>query len=195
MNDYEVAVESVKSAILCGYRHIDTASIYGNEDAVGEAIKQSHIARDKLFITTKLWNTACSYEEAIEAFNTSLEKLKLDYVDLYLIHWPAPKDCRSFYQKRNIVICRLIFHQSLYFQGIFAVKCQILMFCPCFYPYQPKQGQILYCPTTISSSFADFFFASLVAWAYTFIVVLTSECPRSSCTSFGCAPFSNRFVV
>ena len=92
-------------------------------------------------------------------------------------------------------ICRLIFHQSLYFQGIFAVKCQILMFCPCFYPYQPKQGQILYCPTTISSSFADFFFASLVAWAYTFIVVLTSECPRSSCTSFGCAPFSNRFVV
>ena len=52
MNDYEVAVESVKSAILCGYRHIDTASIYGNEDAVGEAIKQSHIARDKLFITT-----------------------------------------------------------------------------------------------------------------------------------------------
>lgn len=95
----------------------------------------------------------------------------------------------------EIGICRLIFHQSLYFQGIFAVKCQILMFCPCFYPYQPKQGQILYCPTTISSSFADFFFASLVAWAYTFIVVLTSECPRSSCTSFGCAPFSNRFVV
>ena len=98
-------------------------------------------------------------------------------------------------RKREIGICRLIFHQSLYFQGIFAVKCQILMFCPCFYPYQPKQGQILYCPTTISSSFADFFFASLVAWAYTFIVVLTSECPRSSCTSFGCAPFSNRFVV
>lgn len=96
---------------------------------------------------------------------------------------------------KQIGICRLIFHQSLYFQGIFAVKCQILMFCPCFYPYQPKQGQILYCPTTISSSFADFFFASLVAWAYTFIVVLTSECPRSSCTSFGCAPFSNRFVV
>ena len=97
--------------------------------------------------------------------------------------------------QRQIGICRLIFHQSLYFQGIFAVKCQILMFCPCFCPYQPKQGQILYCPTTISSSFADFFFASLVAWAYTFIVVLTSECPRSSCTSFGCAPFSNRFVV
>ena len=53
-----------------------------------------------------MWNTACSYEEAIEAFNTSLEKLKLDYVDLYLIHWPAPKDCRSFYQKRNIEIYR-----------------------------------------------------------------------------------------
>lgn len=115
MNDYEVAVESVKSAILCGYRHIDTASIYGNEDAVGEAIKQSHIARDKLFITTKLWNTACSYEEAIEAFNTSLEKLKLDYVDLYLIHWPAPKDCRSFYQKRNIEIYRAM--EKLYKDG------------------------------------------------------------------------------
>ena len=101
--------------------------------------------------------------------------------------------CYTF--NRQIGICRFIFHQPLFFQGIFAVKCLILMFCPCFCPYQPKQGQILYCPTTISSSFADFFFASLVAWAYTFIVVLTSECPRSSCTSFGCSPFSNRFVV
>lgn len=101
-----------------------------------------------------------------------------------------PKILQDFVKKK-IGIYRLIFHQPLYFQEIFAVKCQILMFCP----YQPKQGQIFYCPTTISSSFSDFFFASLVAWAYTFIVVLTSECPRSSCTSFGCAPFSNRFVV
>lgn len=102
---------------------------------------------------------------------------------------------QSWLTKWQIGSCRLIFRQPLYFQGIFAVKCLILMFCPCFCPYQPKQGQVLYCPTTISSSSADFFFASQVAWAYTFIVVLTSECPRSSCTSFGCAPFSNRFVV
>ena len=73
----------------------------------------------------------------------------------------------------KIEICRLIFRQPLYFQGFFDVKCQILMFCPCFCPYQSKQGQMLYCPTTISSSFADFFFASLVGWAYTFISILS----------------------
>ncbi|GMA69933.1 2,5-diketo-D-gluconic acid reductase [Leuconostoc litchii] len=86
----DVAYQSVRWALAAGYRHIDTAAIYGNEESVGRAIKDSGIARDELFITTKLWNDSHSYEKALLALDTSLEKLGLSYVDLYLIHWPNP---------------------------------------------------------------------------------------------------------
>jgi 2,5-diketo-D-gluconate reductase A len=79
----------VTDALEVGYRHIDTAAIYGNEQGVGEAIAASGIARDELFITTKLWNDRQTDAQA--AFDESLEKLGLDYVDLYLIHWPTPQ--------------------------------------------------------------------------------------------------------
>lgn len=78
---------AVKAALENGYRHIDTAMIYGNEEEVGRAIKDSNIPREELFITTKLWNTDQGYEATLEAFNKSLKNLGLDYVDLYLIHW------------------------------------------------------------------------------------------------------------
>lgn len=78
----------VADALDVGYRHIDTAAIYHNEAEVGQAIAESGIARDELFVTTKLWNT--HQTRAHEAFDTSLEKLGLDRVDLYLIHWPQP---------------------------------------------------------------------------------------------------------
>jgi 2,5-diketo-D-gluconate reductase A len=78
----------VSDALEVGYRHIDTAAIYGNEDGVGAALQASGIPRDDLFITTKLWNT--HHTNAHEAIDASLEKLGLDYVDLYLIHWPTP---------------------------------------------------------------------------------------------------------
>ncbi|CAD6002799.1 aldo/keto reductase [Agreia sp. COWG] len=80
----------VSEAFEVGYRHIDTAKIYGNEEGVGHAIKTSGIDRDELFITTKLWNSDQGYESGLEAFEKSLGRLQLDYVDLYLIHWPAP---------------------------------------------------------------------------------------------------------
>ena len=80
----------VRDAFEVGYRHIDTAKIYGNEEGVGHAIKTSGIDRDELFITTKLWNADQGYESGLEAFEKSLGRLQLDYVDLYLIHWPAP---------------------------------------------------------------------------------------------------------
>lgn len=83
------AVDAVGKALETGYRHIDTAAIYGNEEGVGRAIKDSGIARDELFITTKLWNDKHHRADAREAIETSLEKLGLDHVDLYLIHWPA----------------------------------------------------------------------------------------------------------
>lgn len=83
-------VASVGQALQAGYRHIDTAAIYGNEEGVGQAIAESGIAREDLYITTKLWNANHQRDKAIPAAEESLRKLGLDYVDLYLIHWPVP---------------------------------------------------------------------------------------------------------
>lgn len=86
-------VEAVKSAIKAGYRSIDTAAIYGNEKAVGEGIRAgieaTGISREELFITSKVWNADQGYEETIAAYEESLKKLELDYLDLYLVHWPV----------------------------------------------------------------------------------------------------------
>lgn len=85
------AIDSVKIAIQNGYRSIDTAAIYKNEEGVGQGIKESSVPRDELFITSKVWNSDQGYESTLTAFETSLNKLDLDYLDLYLIHWPFPK--------------------------------------------------------------------------------------------------------
>lgn len=85
------AVPAVKKAIETGYRSIDTAMIYKNERGVGQAIQESGVAREDLFITTKVWNTDQGYDNTLKAFDESLERLGLDYVDLYLIHWPTPE--------------------------------------------------------------------------------------------------------
>jgi methylglyoxal/glyoxal reductase len=82
-------IESVKAAIKNCYKSIDTAAIYKNEEGVGQAIKESGVPREELFITTKVWNSDQGYESTLQAFETSLEKLGLDYLDLYLIHWPG----------------------------------------------------------------------------------------------------------
>ena len=87
----DVAKRVVLEALEIGYRHIDGAWIYGNEEGVGEAIAQSGIPREELFITTKLWNTFQGRTTARDGLDESLQKLGLDYVDLYLIHWPAPQ--------------------------------------------------------------------------------------------------------
>ncbi|WP_239255675.1 aldo/keto reductase [Listeria ilorinensis] len=89
VKDGEEAVNSVKWAIETGYISIDTAAAYRNEEGVGQAIRESGKPRDELFITTKLWNADQGYASTLEAFETSLSKLGLDYVDLYLIHWPV----------------------------------------------------------------------------------------------------------
>lgn len=90
-----IAKVAVKSALSSGYRHIDTAEMYGNEKSVGLAIKESGISRSSLFITSKLDNYAHSYEKATEAINKSLEDLQVSYLDLFLIHWPNPKAFRD----------------------------------------------------------------------------------------------------
>ncbi len=84
--DGDEVYNAVRIALEAGYRHIDTATLYRNEESIGRAIKDSGIPREELFIITKLWNYAHGYEEAKAAFPESLEKLGLDYVDLYLIH-------------------------------------------------------------------------------------------------------------
>lgn len=82
--------EAVAAALEAGYRSIDTAAIYGNETGTGRALAESGIAREDLFVTSKLWIDDLGYEPALAAFDASLDKLGLDYLDLYLIHWPAP---------------------------------------------------------------------------------------------------------
>jgi len=81
---------AVTDALEVGYRHIDTATIYQNEAAVGEAISDSTLARDDIFVTTKCWNSDQGYDSALAAFDASMKRLGLDYLDLYLIHWPVP---------------------------------------------------------------------------------------------------------
>lgn len=83
--------DTVRSALELGYRHIDTASFYANEAGVGQAIRDSGIPREEIFVTTKVWNNEQGYDNTLKAFAQSLEKLKMDDVDLYLIHWPVPE--------------------------------------------------------------------------------------------------------
>lgn len=91
----EVCYDSVSMALDVGFRHIDTAQIYGNEEQVGRAIKDSGIARDELFITTKVWNNELNQKDFLPSVEESLRKLRLDYVDLLLIHWPSPENGES----------------------------------------------------------------------------------------------------
>lgn len=89
--DNDEAVPAVVHAVKSGYTAIDTAMIYKNEEGVGRAIKEIGVPREDLFITTKVWNADQGYEQTLKAFDDSLERLGLDYVDLYLIHWPTPE--------------------------------------------------------------------------------------------------------
>jgi diketogulonate reductase-like aldo/keto reductase len=85
----DVTRSAVLAALRLGYRHVDTARIYGNEADVGGAVRDSGVPRGEVFVTTKLWNDDQGFDNALRAFDTSLSKLGLDYVDLYLIHWPV----------------------------------------------------------------------------------------------------------
>jgi diketogulonate reductase-like aldo/keto reductase len=86
-----VTQKAVKYALKVGYRHIDTASLYGNEEDVGRGVRDSGVPREEVFVTTKLWNSDHGYDSAMSACDTSLRRLGLGYIDLYLIHWPVPE--------------------------------------------------------------------------------------------------------
>ncbi len=108
-------VESVLTALDCGYRHIDTAYFYKNEKSVGQAIACSGIHRDDIFITSKLWNDFRGYESTLKVFEESLKNLGTDYLDLYLIHWPNPKKFRDDWAERNAETWRAF--EKLYRDG------------------------------------------------------------------------------
>jgi len=82
-------VDSVECALKAGYRHLDTATIYGNEESVGTALQKTNVKRSEIFLTTKLWNKDQGYESTLKAFSNSLKLLQTDYVDLYLMHYPC----------------------------------------------------------------------------------------------------------
>ena len=107
--------QATKWAIEAGYRLIDTAQAYDNEEEVGQAIKDSNIDRSKLFITSKLANSFRGYDLTIQEFNNSLKRLGLDYLDLFLIHWPNPLKYRDNYEKMNLETWKAF--EDLYYQG------------------------------------------------------------------------------
>lgn len=115
--DGEEAYHAVLEALKAGYRHIDTAAIYQNEESVGQAIKDSGVPREEMFVTTKLWNSQQTYEQTRQALEKSIEKLGLDYLDLYLIHWPNPKQLREndAWKTRNAEVWRAM--EDLYQEG------------------------------------------------------------------------------
>lgn len=88
IGDGKTVIDACLAALECGYRHIDTAALYGNKIGVGEAIRTCGIDRSSIFVTSKVWNTDQGYESTLKAFEQSLKRLGLDYMDLYLIHWP-----------------------------------------------------------------------------------------------------------
>lgn len=116
---YKMAPEDTKASVLCalrsGWRHIDTAAFYRNEAEVGEAVRESGIARSEIFVTTKLWNADRGYDPALRAFDRSQEALGLDYVDLYLIHWPASPFFWDDWKKINADSWRAL--ERLYKEG------------------------------------------------------------------------------
>lgn len=89
VEDGDTVIDAVSSALSVGYRLIDTAGFYDNEEGVGKAIKDSGISREEIFVTSKVWNDKQGYDSTLKAFDESLDKLGLDYLDLYLIHWPV----------------------------------------------------------------------------------------------------------
>lgn len=97
----DIGYQAVRMALDAGYRHIDTAAVYGNETIVGKAMADSGVPREEIFLTTKVWNNKHGYGKTLEAFEDSLTKLGTDYVDLYLIHWPNPKVFRDSWKESN----------------------------------------------------------------------------------------------
>lgn len=116
----QITSDAVKTALTAGYRHIDAAAIYGNETFVGQAIKEflseNNVKREELFVTSKVWNTERGYETTSKAFHKTLKDLQLEYLDLYLIHWPASHSRFENWEEINGETWRAL--ETLYAEGL-----------------------------------------------------------------------------
>lgn len=156
----DTAAKIVSQALECGYRHIDTAAAYGNEESVGKAIRESGIDRSEIFVTSKVWNTERGYDKALAAFDKTMEKLGLDYLDLYLIHWPCNVGDKEEWSKVNSETWRAL--EKLYAQkriraiGVSNFKVhhlkELLKNCPVI----PMVNQIEFHPGFMQQDILDF---------------------------------------
>lgn len=128
MTNREETLRAISKAIEVGYRSIDTASLYNNEEEVGEAVRNSNVPREEIFITTKVWNNDQGYDETLRAFEVSLKKLQLDYVDLYLTHWPVKdkfvdtyRAIERLYEEKLIRVPGVSNHHEHHLEKLFAV--------------------------------------------------------------------------
>lgn len=151
--DGQKIVNAIHWALEAGYRHIDTAYLYMNEKGVGEAVRSSNIKREDIFVTTKVWNSDQGYKKTLEAFYRSLDLLKFDYVDLYLIHWPVKEKyvetwdaLQYLYEKklvRAIGVSNFLEHHLndiLQHKGIVPMVNQVE-----FHPYVAQPSLLEYC--------------------------------------------------
>ncbi|MET3576493.1 aldo/keto reductase [Bhargavaea ullalensis] len=128
MTDPDEALQAIGTALETGYRAIDTAAVYGNEAQVGEAVRTSGIPREELFITSKVWNTDQGYDETLRAFEKSLRELNMDYLDLYLTHWPIAgtfadtyRAIERLYEEKLIRVPGVSNHHRHHLEEVFAV--------------------------------------------------------------------------
>lgn len=160
--DGPVAYQAVQAALAAGYRHIDTAQIYGNEESVGRAIKDSGLDRQEIFLTTKVWNNQQSYEDTLQSVETSLNKLQTTYLDLLLIHWPNPIELREdeAWKLRNTEVWRAL--EDLYQAGKvraigvsnFQIKHLQALFASC--QIKPMVNQIILTPGLTQDDLVQF---------------------------------------
>jgi len=127
MTDREESIQAMKKALEVGYRAIDTAALYGNEEEVGIAIRESGVPREEIFVTTKVWNKDQGYDLTLRAFETSLKKLGLEYLDLYLTHWPVEdklvdtyRAIERLYEEKLIRVPGVSNHHQHHLEKIFA---------------------------------------------------------------------------
>lgn len=131
MTDRDETLQAITTAIDLGYRAIDTAALYYNEEEVGEAIRNASVKREELFVTTKVWNSDQGYDNTLRAFETSLKKLDMDYVDLYLTHWPVEgkfvdtyRAIERLYDEKLIRVPGVSNHHEHHLQQVLA-KCNV----------------------------------------------------------------------
>jgi len=151
-NEQEV-VDAIKYALEIGYRHIDTAAVYKNEEGVGRGISESAISRNELFVVSKVWNTDQGYDSTLKAFEDSLKRLNLDYLDLYLIHWPVSgqyKDTwralEKLYKEKRIRAIGVSNFMQHHLEDLLEIAEIVPMVNQMeFHPYLVQQGLIDFC--------------------------------------------------